>query len=79
MQGICDNNLLFLDCYTGFPGSVPDIRVFRNSDIYRMLDHNANLYLDNNQFIIGDKAYPLKQWCVIPFKADRPLTPRQRN
>lgn len=79
LQGICDNNLLFLDCFTGYPGSVADIRIFRNSDIYDQLKNNRNLYLDDDQFIIGDKAYPIETWCLPPYIAHQQLTRRQKN
>ena len=34
LQVICDADMFFLDCYTGWPGSVHDTRVFRNSPVY---------------------------------------------
>lgn len=32
---ICDHELRFLDCYAGWPGSVHDSRVFKNSDFHQ--------------------------------------------
>ncbi|KAJ3655879.1 hypothetical protein Zmor_014988 [Zophobas morio] len=33
LQGICDSFLKFTDVYVGYPGSVSDTRIFRNSDV----------------------------------------------
>ena len=33
LRAICDNQMLFTDCYVGWPGAVHDARVFRNSDV----------------------------------------------
>lgn len=40
LQGMSDNNLMFLDCFTEYPGSVADIRVFQLSNIFRQLTIN---------------------------------------
>ena len=40
LQAVCDKDLLFTDCFAGYPGSVGDLRVFRNSDLYK--DARAN-------------------------------------
>ncbi|XP_044005894.1 putative nuclease HARBI1 [Aphidius gifuensis] len=79
LQGISNNNLYFLDCFTGYPGSVADIRIFRQSDIYNELTNDRQLFLDDDQFIIGDKAYPLEPWCITPWVANRVSTPREIN
>ncbi|XP_011859114.1 PREDICTED: putative nuclease HARBI1 [Vollenhovia emeryi] len=34
LQAVCDSQLNFTDCFAGFAGSVGDLRVFRNSDLY---------------------------------------------
>src|SRR5690348_12416673 len=35
LQGVCDPDMKFLDCNIGWPGSVHDSRVLRNSNIFR--------------------------------------------
>ncbi|KAF5284473.1 hypothetical protein FQR65_LT13531 [Abscondita terminalis] len=32
LQGVCDHQLIFTDCFIGYPGSVHDARVFQNQD-----------------------------------------------
>ena len=41
LQGICDSFLKFTDVYVGYPGSVSDTRIFRNSDVYRLIQTNT--------------------------------------
>lgn len=65
LQAVCDHELLFLDFYAGWPGSVHDARVFRMSTLEERL--SAGL-LDRHHHIIGDSAYPLKPYLMAPFK-----------
>ena len=68
LQVICDADMFFLDCYTGWPGSVHDTRVFRNSPVYLAATANPAATFPHNSTILGDSAYPLKTWCLTPFK-----------
>lgn len=64
LQCICDSSMMFTDCFTGYPSSVSDVRIFINSDIYReFMEHPYN-YFQGNRFIIGGKAYPVYTWCA---------------
>lgn len=67
LQAICDPSLKFINCFTGYPSSTSDLRIFKNSDIYGEFVNNTISYFNNDQFIIGDKAYPLTMWCIPPF------------
>jgi len=55
--------------FVGFAGSVHDARIFRNSDLWRAANKtaNKNVFFPNNEFIIGDKAYPILSWCLAPY------------
>lgn len=57
----------FTDCFAGFAGSVGDLRVFRNSDLWREIQMDKQSYFPNDEFIIGDKAYPVLTWCISPY------------
>jgi len=37
MQGTVNQNMKFIDVFVGFPGSVHDARVFKNSSLYKDL------------------------------------------
>lgn len=67
LQAVCDANLIFTDCFVGFAGSVHDARIFRNSDLWHAVKANQNFFFPNNEFIIGDKAYPVLPWCLVPY------------
>jgi len=79
LQVICDNKMSILDSFAGYPSRVSDIRIFRNSPIYEDVTNHPNNYFDENQFIIGDKAYPVLQWCILPYIERRNVTERQKH
>lgn len=67
LQGICDASMKFIDCFAGYPSSVSDVRIFRNSDIYTNIMSDTNRYFPGNEFLLGDKAYPVLQWLIPPY------------
>ena len=79
LQAVCHTKLKFSDCFIGFPGSVSDTRVFRNSDLYQNVNRNINNYFPDEEFIVGDKAYPVLRWCLPPFFNRGNLTPSQQH
>ena len=74
-QAVADDSLMFLDVSTGYPGSIHDARVMRNSSLFRkanrgdILSHPTKLVGQNivRPLILGDGAYPLCDWLVKPF------------
>lgn len=78
LQAVCDDKRKFTDCFVGYPSSVSDVRIFRNSEIYQNISVNQEHYFNQGQFIIGDKAYCIRPWCVPPF-IDRGLRDFERN
>ena len=78
LQAICNHQRRFIDVFTGYPSSVSDVRIFRNSDIYQQIQANLNNYFGNGTFVIGDKAYPVTSWCVPPYIDRDNLTAAQR-
>ncbi|XP_043285712.1 putative nuclease HARBI1 [Venturia canescens] len=79
LQAVCVANLVFTDCFVGFAGSVHDARIFRNSDLWHRVTTNHDAFFPGNQFIIGDKAYPVTQWCMAPYTNRGNLTEAQKN
>ncbi|KAK4886504.1 hypothetical protein RN001_002775 [Aquatica leii] len=79
LQGICDAELKFTDVFVGFPGSVHDNRIFRNSDIYIAVRNHLREYFPHEEYIIGDKAYPVLNWCIPPFINRGNMTPAKRH
>lgn len=79
LQATSVASLRFIDCFIGYPGSVSDTRIFRNSDLYINSNANRGLYFPNNTFIIGDKAYPLLDWCIPPYLERGNMNAAKRN
>eukprot|EP01018_Ginkgo_biloba_P036896 Gb_03106 [translate_table: standard] len=76
LQGVCDTNWRFLDAFCGFPGSVRDSKVLKNSGLYRRVEAkevlngepiftNSSLRVD--QYLLGDAGYPCLPWLLVPF------------
>ncbi|CAL1688730.1 unnamed protein product [Lasius platythorax] len=79
LQAVCDAELRFTDCYAGYPGSVGDLRVFRNSDLWYNVNINRHSFFPNQEFIIGDKAYPILGWCLTSYRDNGHLTQIENN
>jgi len=78
LQGVCDSNKLFLDVYTGEPGSIHDMRLFRKSDLYERIK-NSLIDFPEDSHIVGDLAYKLSPYLLVGFKNVGILTERQKN
>ena len=68
LQVTCDSSLLFTDVYTGWPGSVHDARVFRNSPLQAFLEGG----ISPSYHVLGDSAYPLTSYVLVPFVTFHP-------
>ncbi|XP_050505707.1 putative nuclease HARBI1 [Diabrotica virgifera virgifera] len=74
MQLVCDHRRKITDIFIGYPGSVHDSRVFRNSPLHTNLEERCGRY-----FLLGDSGYPLQANLLTPYKDRGNLTRRQRN
>ena len=63
---MCDHNLKFIDCVVGWPGSVHDARVLGKSSLYETSTAGENC--GHYFHLLGNSAYPLKEWLLTPFK-----------
>lgn len=75
IQAVADGNLLFLDFSAGYPGSMHDARILRNSTLYQRAEQgdilngpvvNVNHH-DIGPYLVGDSAYPISPWLQKPF------------
>lgn len=74
LQAICDYKKKFIDVlFTGAPGKIHDSRVFALSDISKELP----LICENKYHIIGDGAYSIRDWLLVPYKNYGNLTDSQ--
>ena len=68
MQSVCDHNMLFMDCFVGWPGSVHDARVFSNSDLCKRINEDQATMFPGDTYILGDAAYKLETYMMTPYK-----------
>ncbi|CAI6372569.1 unnamed protein product [Macrosiphum euphorbiae] len=64
LQAICDYKKRFIDVFTGAPGKIHDARVFALSDISKELPSMCG----TKYHIIGDGAYSIREWLLVPYK-----------
>jgi hypothetical protein len=67
---------MFMDIFVGWPGRSHDGRAFMNFPIYDDLE--SGLKLRGSLVVLGDSAYPLKEYLLTPFKNGGNLSPQQR-
>lgn len=76
LQGICDHRMAFMDVFVGWPGAAHDARVWQNSPIYNFLQA-GNLHPDYH--LLGDSAYPVASFVMVPFKDNGHLRQDQKK
>lgn len=74
MQAVCDCRRKIIDVFIGYPGSVHDSRVFRNSPLKNNLEEKCG-----RSYLLGDSGYPLLPNLLTPYKDRGNLTRRQQN
>jgi hypothetical protein len=75
LQGVCDSGMKFLDISTGWPGSMHDARIFRLSSLCAKLEESGI----GPYHLLGDSAYPLKSYLIVPFRDNGHLTPEETH
>ena len=74
LQAAVDHVPLFTDVYVGWPGSVNDGRVWRNSPLKRKFEefyNNPQAFPEfslTNHHLLGDAAYKIDKYMLPPFK-----------
>ena len=79
LQAVCSHDLKFIDCYAGWPGSVHDARVLRNSPLFMDATADPNLLFPGDKHILGDLGYPLADWLLTPCRDNGHLTEAEHN
>jgi len=67
--------MLFLDFSAGYPGSMHDAHILRNSTLYHRAEQGDILTdpvvdVDGHEigpYLLGDSAYPISPWLQKPF------------
>lgn len=76
LQGICDARKRFIDTFTGIPSKIHDARVLKLSDI---CDELPGICEGGKYHILGDGAYPIREWLIIPFKDYGNLSAKEKQ
>lgn len=71
---ICDHELQFTHVYAGQVGSVHDMRVFRLSGLENLCTAQ---YFPAGSHLLGDAAYSIQKYVMVPFKDNGHLTDSQ--
>ena len=79
LQAVCSHDLKFIDCYAGWPGSVHDARILRNSPLFMDATTDPNLLFPGDRHILGDSTYPLADWLLTTYRDNGHLTQAERN
>lgn len=77
LQGICNQKMEFLHCYTGEAGSNHDAVLLRRSGLENKI-LSGTFPVNEEQHLLGDSAYPLKKWLVTPYKDNGHLRDQHR-
>lgn len=75
LQGICDANRKYLDVCVGSPSRIHDSRVFSLSPISEELSGICH----GRYHLLGDAAYPLREYLLTPYKDYGNLSRKDRN
>ncbi|CAL5329288.1 hypothetical protein CsSME_00009628 [Camellia sinensis var. sinensis] len=74
-QIVVDSSSRILSIVAGFPGNKPNSLVLKSSTLYKDIE-GGNLLdsppipvngVDVNQYLVGDREYPLLPWLIVPF------------
>ncbi|XP_077216281.1 PIF / Ping-Pong family of plant transposase [Tasmannia lanceolata] len=77
LQAIVDPDMRFRDIVTGWPGSMNDDMVLKNSGFFKLCEKGKRLNgnkielsegLEVREYIIGDSGFPLLPWLVTPYQ-----------
>ena len=87
MQAVVGANLKFMHVAIGYPGSMHDARVLRHSEIYELASNGTILSAPTRQIqgqhvrplLIGDGAYAISSWIIIPYPHNALLDVAQRR
>ena len=75
---MCDPSLKLLDVFTGHAGSVHNSCTFRASGLKAMLESEDGR-LPGDMHLLGDSAYPLADYLLVPYKDNRDLSSKEKT
>ncbi|XP_055999441.1 putative nuclease HARBI1 [Ostrea edulis] len=79
LQAVCDSKMHLLDVTCGWPDSVHDSRILKNSSLYERIQNDPEGTFPNNTHLLGDSAYSLEKWMMTPYRDNGNLTQSQHK
>ncbi|KAL5022810.1 hypothetical protein ScPMuIL_001965 [Solemya velum] len=76
LQGCCDASMKFTDVSVGNPGSIHDARAFSTSELQTKLNNSP---LPSQYHLLGNSAYRLTQYMMVPFRDNGHLTDDEKK
>ena len=68
-MAVCSPGKIFTFIQAGFPGSTHDARVFKSCSPYaKMQQDDVSFFPSAAHHIVGDSAFPLHKYLMVPFK-----------
>ncbi|RVE46114.1 hypothetical protein evm_009188 [Chilo suppressalis] len=77
-QVICNAKGRIINVNPNFPGSTHDAAVWRASNVNKSLER-AYIQGNENEWLLGDKGYPLLPWLMTPLSAPATAAEQQYN
>ena len=74
VQAICNKTKSFLWFSSGHKGSTHDSLAFRETALYESLNQAEPKLTAEGLFLVGDSAYPLMGYLLVPFECIKPLS-----
>jgi hypothetical protein len=75
VQAICDKRRRVIWMSTGHKGSTHDSMAFLDTQLIKVLEENSAWLDEKGYFIVGDSAYPLYCFLLVPFADAAPQSP----
>ncbi|XP_055390197.1 putative nuclease HARBI1 [Condylostylus longicornis] len=73
VQGVVDSQMKFIDAFVGYPGSCHDAAMWNASPLKEAIT-NGSIVVPLDNHLIGDGAYALQTYMMVPFKENGFLT-----
>jgi hypothetical protein len=72
VQAICDSQKRIIWLSSGHKGSTHDSFAFAETKMKKLLQQKQEYLFNNRLFIIGDSAYPLESYMIVPYNDTAP-------
>nr|CAD7393796.1 unnamed protein product [Timema cristinae] len=70
LQAVCDDKMLLLDVYTGYPGDTTPAKVLPKSPLYDRLACKNDPLIEPHKHILGNSNYPQLATLLTPYNED---------